>query len=484
MSYFQKINNYIIVILSNCLFVLLPLVFILGNAAINITLTLLLVIFIYSTFIKKDFTIYSSIYFKILLLFWAYLIINSTLINFNETSLIKSFAFVRFLLLPFAIIYFLKNKMINEKIIFYFFIIIISLVSIDIIFQYMTGQNYFGYIPKMCTTVSGGLMNADSLVPKFNIVNIIDHPTTTGDQVLINCERYSGIFNEELIAGSYLLLFALPFLVFLMIFNKKIRYSKFLFLISSILIITASILTGDRAPVLIILIAFLLFFLFYGESLKKKILSIILGFGILSILIYSIPHLKHRFISWPMQTFMHENDDRGVFVNRKEETLFKIFVFETQWGLHFLTAYDIAKENIFFGSGVRSFREKCQKYDIEYLKSKYLDPSIVKEYKDGPNTGCSTHPHNIYLELLAETGVLGLSIFIFFLSTTLIRVYLQNKAKNNIIFISTLVILISLFSPLKPTGSFFSTFNAYIMWIIISFYLYWSEIKFKKLSDD
>ena len=456
MSYFQKINNYTIIILSNCLFVLLPLVFILGNAAINITLTLLLVIFIYSTFIKKDFTIYSNIYFKILLLFWLYLIINSTLINFNENSLIKSFAFVRFLLLPFAIIYFLKNKIINYKIIFYFFVIITSLVSIDIIFQYSTGKDYFGYIPKMCTP---------------------------GDQVLVNCERYSGIFNEELIAGSYLLLFALPFLIFLMIFNKKIKYSKFLFLISSILIITASILTGDRAPVLIITLAFLLLFFLYRENLKKKILIIILGFVVLSISIYSIPHLKHRFISWPMQTFMHENDENGVFVDRKEETLFKIFVFETQWGLHFLTAYDITKENIFFGSGVKSFREKCKKHDIEYLKSKYLDPSIVKEYKTGPNTGCSTHPHNIYLELLAETGILGLSIFIFFLSTTLIRVYLQNKEKNNIIFISTLAILISLFFPFKPTGSFFSTYNAYIMWIIISFYLYWSEIKFKKLKE-
>ena len=63
---------------------------------------------------------------------------------------------------------------------------------------------------------------------------------------------------------------------------------------------------------------------------------------------------------------------------------------------HFELALKIFKENKLFGLGPKGFRYYCRgvKYD--------------------PPTGiCSTHPHNIILQIGSELGVTGLLIYIF-----------------------------------------------------------------------
>ena len=65
----------------------------------------------------------------------------------------------------------------------------------------------------------------------------------------------------------------------------------------------------------------------------------------------------------------------------------------------------IFKNNKFFGTTYKSFRKECS-------KSKY-----DKDYSNITNgleyVGCSTHPHNIYLEILSEQGIFGFIIFIY-----------------------------------------------------------------------
>ena len=77
----------------------------------------------------------------------------------------------------------------------------------------------------------------------------------------------------------------------------------------------------------------------------------------------------------------------------KFNTKLKQRFYDTHWGAHYLTAVEMFKEKPILGHGYKSFRNKCKKYD--YINSKFV------------KNRCSTHPHNTYVQLLTETGLIG-----------------------------------------------------------------------------
>ena len=62
---------------------------------------------------------------------------------------------------------------------------------------------------------------------------------------------------------------------------------------------------------------------------------------------------------------------------------------------HYLSAYEMFKNNFWFGIGPKNFRLICNQE--EYFLNEF---------------SCSTHPHNYILQILAETGIFGGVIFI------------------------------------------------------------------------
>ena len=114
-----------------------------------------------------------------------------------------------------------------------------------------------------------------------------------------------------------------------------------------------------------------------------------------------------------------------------------------------LTALETWKPNKTFGNGIKSFRFECRK--------------ILIEQKRGL---CSNHPHNYYIEILIDLGIVGLvlviglaSIFILFL----LRKYKVLKKEDNLQNLLLLAAIISLILevfPFKSSGSIFSTNNS------------------------
>ena len=90
---------------------------------------------------------------------------------------------------------------------------------------------------------------------------------------------------------------------------------------------------------------------------------------------------------------------------------------------HFVSSILIFKENIFIGSGFRSFRHACKKNQGYFTKENiYYYQSIPDRENDRinlikamNNNLCSTNPHNLYLEVISESGILGFSTFILLL---------------------------------------------------------------------
>ena len=112
--------------------------------------------------------------------------------------------------------------------------------------------------------------------------------------------------------------------------------------------------------------------------------------------------------------------------------------------------------NKYIGGGIKNFRYYC-----------HHRPNIDKK----SNFVCNMHPHNYYLEILTETGIVGFFIIIVMISTILIsfikKYFLAPQKDINIEIIPFMFLFFIEIFPIKSTGSFFTTGNTTYLFLII-----------------
>ena len=253
---------------------------------------------------------------------------------------------------------------------------------------------------------------------------------------LTNPNRLSGPFGKELIVGSYIAYFSIPIIAFYFSKIKNTTIFKKIYYISfSIFSFIAILLSGERISLLIFISSISILLFIYLD--KTKLITILASLIIVIIFAYDYNHgVKNRF-----------NNFRDDVVNFKYSNHGKLFS----------SAYIIWKKNYLVGVGLKNYRLECSDLNNNNFIDQFTNTKII----------CSTHPHNVYLEVLAETGIIGLGFFLTFIVLSII-LFLRNKKtiqnELNPLYYSSLIILISYIWPIKSSGSFFSTYSASYFW--------------------
>ena len=258
--------------------------------------------------------------------------------------------------------------------------------------------------------------------------------------------RISGLFGSELIQGSYLVRLY-PILIGIF-FSTNIKFvTKKFFLFFLLVIFILIILSGERASIGLMFISFFLIFLLSRIGLKNKIFILLSAITLFLLIIFSFPNFKNRIITHTLNEFF----DNG-----------RIRIFSAGHEQHYKSSMHMFRENFLFGVGVRNFRMECQKEIYKLI---------------GPSS-CTTHSHNTYIQLLAETGIFGfffiIGVFIYFARLILIsinNIYFSYKKINFSLNCYAVCIFLNLF-PLIPTGNFFNNWLSTMYFLPLCFFLH------------
>ena len=359
-----------------------------------------------------------------LLIVWIYLFINYFINIDEEPSFLRTIFFLRFPLLILSISFFFNSLKINQKRIFKFWFVIILIVCIDLFIQY------------------------------FNKVNITGNPAILQG----NLYRLGGFMGDELKISN--LLFHFGAIVFSYLFSNKIKENKIslLSILFLFFIIISIFITAERSNFITVAI-FFIFFNFFLFFINKKFSLIIFTFLSITLIFLSLSNkeLSNRMTSTVVKELKNFNfQSNKSFLNK-----------DSHYFAHYSTAYQLFERNIFFGIGLKNFRNLCDNDEF----NKEIHETWHKKK-------CATHPHNYYFEFLSELGLIG---FLFYISFFIYSFYKFLKSKNYFIILSSLILLVN-FIPFLPRGSFFTNWNAIIFWTIFAF-IFSKYVKFKNQND-
>jgi len=253
-------------------------------------------------------------------------------------------------------------------------------------------------------------------------------------------ERIVSFFKDEPIVGAYLLGFILLLSGHLFKnFENKNIFFKILIIITIFLLITCVLFTGERSNTLKMFFGFFLLFIFnHYFNLRIKIYVISISFLLLLFTFLSSDYLKLRY-----------NDQLLKPLSTKEKRI------------------EFFNENIYlkiYRSGIEVF----QNYPVFGVGNKNYRIETCDRNKINKNYYCITHPHQVYIEFLAEHGLFGTFILLAILFYLIFRYLKIIMLSKNLIQQGSFIYLIINFLPILPSGSFFSDFNSTLFWINLS----------------
>ena len=360
--------------------------------------------------------------------FFVYVLRNKIFFYFNNKPLIIFFVFCIYCIL--VSIFFANNFLLSfESSLFYFRIGIFACVIWYLIEKDKMILNYFYYTLIICFSA----LIIDGYIQFFTGTNLIGLPKLG--------VRISSFFGNELILGSYLsrlspLLFAL--------FLLKEKKQREIYFMSTLFVLLSGLIyiSGERAAFFFYILS-LIFIIILVKQFVKIITLSFCSLIIIGILTFSFSEVKDRMIANPVSSIK-----KSIFTPEHDSLI--------------RTAYNMFLDKPIFGHGPKMFRVMCKD----------------EKYATGV-TPCTTHPHNFYIQLLAETGIIGFSFLLSAFGYVLYCAYRQFKSivlrqKRYLTDYQVCLlagILITVW-PLTTNGNFFNNWLAIVYSLPVGFYLH------------
>ena len=415
------LENFSILNLSSILLVFIPVFLITGPLLPDLSVVIIVFSFLFYVIKNNKIEIFKNVFFLYFIGFYILLVISSIFSDYTLYSLKSSIPYIRFGLFSLGTWILFKYKTNNIIYLCKIFSLIILLLFIDSVTQFISGKNLLGW--------------------EYKDVNF----------------RITSLFGKDEVLGSYVArLF--PFYVSLVLFCKKelnYKFNDYLFYLILIASFLICLISGERTSFALMILSVFLIFITCLSLRKVFFFGIVIAMIISTLIISFDKRMKERMVN---------NIINQMGLSSSSE---RIVIFSKTYEGHYQISLNMFKEKPLLGHGAKSFRKYCSEPE-NYVA----------------DNACTTHPHNIYMQLLAETGLLGfLLIFGLFviLVLKLIKIsYLSFFNKNYKIddYKTTIYIsyAVNLF-PLLPSGNFFNNWLSIIYYLPAGYFIYLNNYK-------
>ena len=268
----------------------------------------------------------------------------------------------------------------------------------------------------------------------------------------------------DAISGSFIAKTCLS--VFCVFSVLLLQWKKNIFLISLFILIVGIVclnLTGERSNFILVICSITLTFLVVNFS-WKKLFIISTSFIFFAVVLANIyPSIYER-----CGRYIDGTTDCAI----KTVSIFKdipLLNFNTSYWGTWRSGLQQGLEKPILGVGPGGTRHTCG-----FLKDHWLPG---KNY-------CANHPHNIYIQLFAETGLIGLFFGIIMKIAIILKCFKNRfSIKNCPLSLTAFVIPFGIFFPIQHFGSFYGQWGNLFIWFSIGFALSNLKISNRKSLD-
>lgn len=344
------------------------------------------------------------------LVLWAYLTARGLASDHVEKSAGTAVVWVRYIVFAAALCLLLERSAALGRLMLAGFVVAAGLVAADTLFQAVTGTDVFG------RPIYFGVDDHGQPIPTtFRLTGPLDRPVVGVALLYIGLPAFTAL----------LLLAARPAT------GLPLRAAAIL---GAMVYAITIILSGERMALLLLGLALVI--LLFAVLRPRPLVVGGLGLGavvVAAALAMLAPHIVARHLSVLQELAM---GGQSIYLRLP------------------LAAWEVFANNPLFGTGVRTFRYECYTHATT--------PEMA--------TVCSNlHPHHLWMEILSDTGLVGLVLFVALFIVALRPAVVQWRtwAGDALLAGAAISVLVRLW-PLATSGSFFTNRGEVVFWTMMA----------------